>query len=129
MLSCFVWYSHVWDLLRRTLALPCPVVCCKSVIYAYCQVACYLLLLLFIARLFCLVVKDLVSCLSYVCVNSNWVHPTPWKNFFERANPGHPGNFLSARGKIFPNSKKLPLKLAKNPQEIQKTTRHCNFLD
>ena len=38
---------------------------CKSVIYAYCQVACYLLLLVFIARLFCPVVKDIVSCLSY----------------------------------------------------------------
>ena len=29
-------------------------------------------------------------------VNSNWVHfppGNPWKNFFERANPGHPGIF------------------------------------
>ena len=37
-------------------------------------------------------------CISYptnVSVNSNWVHPpgNPRENFFERVNPGHPGNF------------------------------------
>ena len=29
---------------------------------------------------------------SNVSVNSNWVNPPPRENFFERANPGHPGN-------------------------------------
>ena len=35
---------------------------------------------------------------SNVSVNSNWVLPplpgNPRENFFERANPGHPGNFF-----------------------------------
>ena len=75
---------------------------------------------------------------SYVSVNSNWVHPplaNPWENFFEQANPGHPGKFFClipcpgakyggkiprGWGTMLPNSRKLPLKLAKNPQEIQK---------
>ena len=55
----------------------------------------------------------------------------PWENFFERANPGHPGKFFClipcpgakndgqippGWGKIFPNSKKLlGIKLAKSP--------------
>ena len=29
-----------------------------------------------------------------VSVSSKWVHPPPRENFFERANPGHPGNFF-----------------------------------
>ena len=38
-------------------------------------------------------VKLDVYFLSYVSVNSNWVHPpgNPGEFFFERANPGHPG--------------------------------------
>ena len=66
--------------------------------------------------------------LNYVLVNSNWIpRATPGKIVFERANPGHLGNFLSNSlprakklwsnsrgwGKIFPNLKKLLLKLAK----------------
>ena len=54
----------------------------------------------------------------------------PRENFFERANPGHPGNFFclipcpgakndgripGGGAKFFPKSKKLLLKLAKNP--------------
>ena len=33
----------------------------------------------------------------YVSVDSNWVHPLPGnprENFFERANPGHPGKIF-----------------------------------
>ena len=60
----------------------------------------------------------------------------PRKNFFERANLGHPGNIFclipcpgakmmvefSGVGQNFPNSKKLLFKLAKNPLKIKKTT-------
>ena len=37
------------------------------------------------------------SVLRSVSVNSSWVHlpGQPREIFFERANPGHPGNFLS----------------------------------
>ena len=34
---------------------------------------------------------------AYVSVDSNWVHPPPGnprENFFERANPGHPGKIF-----------------------------------
>ena len=63
-----------------------------------------------------------------VSVNSNWVHPPGnlRENFFERANPRHPGNFClipvprgddgrisGGCGKVFPNSEKLLLKFAK----------------
>ena len=66
----------------------------------------------------------------------------PRENFFERANPGHPGKIFClipcpgatndsqiprGWGKIFPNSKELPHKIAENPQEIQKTTRQYKF--
>ena len=71
-----------------------------------------------------------LSSQAYVSVNSNWVHPpgNPRENCFERANPGHPGKTFclipcpeakndgripGGGGKIFPNSKKLLLKLAK----------------
>ena len=61
-----------------------------------------------------------------------YIPPPPGKpreNLFERVNPGHPGKSFClipcprakndaqiprGWGKIFPNSKKLPLKLAKN---------------
>ena len=67
----------------------------------------------------------------------------PWKNFFERANPGHPGKFFlsnslppgqkmmvefSGWGKIFPNSKKLLLELAKDPYKLRKLRDSTNFL-
>ena len=66
----------------------------------------------------------------------------PWENFLSERILATWANFLSNSlswgkkndgqipqgwGKIFPNSKKLPLKLAKNPQEIQKTTRQYKF--
>ena len=66
----------------------------------------------------------------------------PRENVFERANPGHPGNFFclipcpgakndgripGGGAKIFPNSKKLLFKLAKNPKKIKKTTRQYKF--
>ena len=59
----------------------------------------------------------------------------PWENFFERANPGHLGKVFClipcpgakndgqiprGWGKIFPNSKKLPLKLAKIFKKFRK---------
>ena len=72
-----------------------------------------------------------------LCLSQLKLGTSPRENFFERANPGHPGIFLSNSlprgqkwwsnsrgwGKIFPNSKKLPFRLAKNPKEIQKITR------
>ena len=93
-------------------------------------------------------IQKIKASLSNVSVNFNWVHPPPppgnaRENFFERANPGHPGKFFclipcpGAKndgqiprewGKIFPNSKKLPLKLAENPQEIQKLRDSTSFL-
>ena len=65
-----------------------------------------------------------------VSVNSNWVHPpgNPREIFLEGANHGHPGKYFClipcpgakndgqisrGWGKIFPNSKKLPLKACK----------------
>ena len=60
----------------------------------------------------------------------------PWENFFERANPGHPGNsfclilcpgakmmveFPGGWGKIFPNSKKLlRIKLSKVLKKLRR---------
>ena len=69
---------------------------------------------------------------------------TPGKIFFERVNPGHPGNFFSLIpcpetkndrriprrwGKFFPNSKKLLLKLAKKIlKKLRKLRDSTNFL-
>ena len=66
----------------------------------------------------------------------------PPGKFFDRANPSHPGKFFClipcpgakydgqiprGWGTVLPSSRRLPLKLAKNPQEIQKTTRQYKF--
>ena len=84
-------------------------------------------------------------CWPNVSVNSNWVHPpraTPGKIFLSERIPAtrakffclipcpgakNDGQIPRGWGKIFPSSKKLPLKHAKNPQEIQKTTRQYKF--
>ena len=66
----------------------------------------------------------------------------PRENFFERANPGHPGKFFclipcpgakndgqipGGGAKVSQTQRNSPLSLQKNPQEIQKTTRQYKF--
>ena len=80
----------------------------------------------------------------YVSVTSNWVHPpgNPWENFFERANPDHPGKFfclipcpgakndgrIPGGGTKFSQTRRnCSLSLPKNPLKIEKTMRQYNF--
>ena len=82
---------------------------------------------------------------TYVSVNSNWIHPpraTPGKFFLSERIPATRTFFLSNSlprgknwwsnfrgwGKIFPNSKKLFLKLAKTLKKLRKLRDSTNFL-
>ena len=69
---------------------------------------------------------NLVERTHYVSVNSNWVHTpgNPRENVFERANPGHPGNFFCL----------IPCTWAKNDGRIagggakfSQTRRNCSL--
>ena len=83
---------------------------------------------------------------SYVSVNSNWVHPPPGnprENCFERANPGHPGNFFclipcpgakndgripGGGAKFFQTRRNCSLSLQKILKKLRKLRDSTNFL-
>ena len=61
----------------------------------------------------------------YVSVSSNWVHRSPGEIFFEQANPGHSGIFLS---NSLAQGKKMMVEFPGGGAKFSQTRRNCSVL-